>query len=160
MQKELFPEYKEYNPNSPLFDNFQHQSTDYLKNEISVSRLNELFQTGKITADEHSFLMDQLYPYKPEIRISVFALASLITASINWILMLKFTSGDKVYQLLTGEGRTTAGSILAPLAVIFFIAAIFEIKHRENTKGFSIAVAGLTIAIALLTLIIPSKFLL
>ncbi len=157
MNDNLFSQNNEYNPDSPIFNNFKYQTKDFSENEFPISRINDLFQKGIITNGEHSFLIGKFHAFKPEKRISYFAVVSLVTASINWILMLKFTIEDEIYQLLSGENRLTAGSILAPLAVILFVVAYFEVKKLSNVKGLRIGIAGLTLAIAILMIVIPVK---
>lgn len=152
MEREWNENKSHYDSNRPLFEDYDEYPS-VTSNQVGVERLNELFGSGYITAKEHSFLLRKLYPF--EKRTSYFAWASLLVASLNWILMLKFTFNDDVYELLSGSGRLTAGTILAPLSLIFFFLAVKEIRKRDDVKGFEIAIAGLTLATALLTIVIP-----
>ena len=152
MEREWNENRIDFDSSRPSFEDSYSQPQS-ASNRISVERLNHLFESGNLSAREYSFLLHKLYPV--EKRTSYFAWACLLCAALNWILMLKFTLSDDVYQLLTGEGRQTAGTILAPLAVIFFFLAAREIRKQQNVKGFEIAVAGLAIAVAILTIVVP-----
>ena len=154
MEREWNENKTNYNSSRPLFEDLYGQPS-ISSNKISVERLNTLFDEGYITAKEYSFLLRKLYPF--EKKTSYFAWASLLVASLNWILMLKFTFNDDVYELLSGSGRLTAGTILAPLSLIFFLLAVKEIRKHDDVKGFEIAIAGLTLATALLTIVIPTQ---
>lgn len=150
MEREWNENKDERNFDESSFEN-SYERLSYDSKKISVERLTFLFENGNITAREYSFLLQKLYP--TEKRTSYFAIASLLCAALNWILMLKFTVSGEEYQLLTGQGRQTAGTILAPLAVIFFFLAAREINKQENIKGLAIAAADLAIATVILTIV-------
>jgi len=142
----------ESNQYSPLFGNFYNDFASS-GNRISIDRINELFQSGHISPDEHSLLLQRFYPR--EKRISRFALACLFCSVFTWILMLKFTTYTNTYELLSGEGRLIAGTILPPVSLIFYYLAVREMREVKDVGGSRIAVAGLALALALLTLAIP-----
>lgn len=149
-------DYKDYELNSIFRQDFQKDDYSYANSTISLERVNQLFKDGSITSTEHSELIKKLYPF--EKKISAFAVLSLILSSINWILILKFSYGDDVYQLLTGENRYYVSLFMAPISLIFFFLAYSQIKKDDQTKGFSIAIAGATLAVAILSVTIPVFF--
>jgi hypothetical protein len=150
---EIDPKPREREPNTIFREELR--TTDYLwTTDFSLERINQLFQNGNITANEHSALIGKFYPV--EKKVSVFALLSLITASINWILMLKFTYHDDVYTLLSAGNKYYISLFLVPLSLLLFAFAIHEINRKENVKGFGIAIAGLTLALAILSITIPT----
>lgn len=83
-----------HEPNNSIFEGFDNQRL-FSDSQLSVERLNDLFQRGNITAKEHSFLMRKIYPV--EKKTSLFALACFLIAALNWVLMLKFTAYGEVY---------------------------------------------------------------
>jgi len=125
---------------------------------VTPERINQLFQTGAISSEEHSFLMKKLF--FQETRISGFAWASLLCAALAWLLMLSFTKGRQSFALLPGEGRLIAGLILAPLSLIFYYLARKEIRESAGeVGGLAIAARGQAVAIAILLIIVPALFL-
>ncbi len=122
--------------------------------EVSVERLNELLYGNNISSQEHSFLLQKLYPV--EKQISTFAWLCLVTAVVSWISFLTFSYGEAKFELMSGANRFRVISVLAPLAIAFFYFAYREIRTKQDIKGFNIALIGAAIAMTQLTIIIPT----
>lgn len=121
---------------------------------MTLERVNQLFRDGVISAEEHGFLVAILAP-SPK-RTSGFAWACLVCAAVGWILMMTFTVNGQQWSLLpSGEARLAVGGILSTLSLIMFLVARRETKTRADVGGQSIAAAGLAIAVAILSIVIP-----
>src|ERR1044071_1028334 len=116
---------------------------------MTIERINELFQNGSVTSEEHSFLVHKIYPR--ERSVSNFAWLSILCSVVAWILMLKFThKNGKEYQLLPNEYRTWVGAILPVVALVFYYLAKIEIGPMNEKQGIEIAARGQTLALAML----------
>lgn len=136
-----------------IFREELHEAKRPPQADFSLERINALLQNGSISEFEHNALIKEFYPV--EKKLSGFALASLLIAALNWVLILEFNYHDEIYQLLSAKNRYYVSLLPAPASLLFFFLAVNEIKTRENTKGFSLAIAGLTLALAILSIIIP-----
>jgi hypothetical protein len=119
---------------------------------MTIERVNELFQSGSITLEEHSFLIRKLSP--PERQISNYAWASLLCAAAAWTLMLKFTKNGQEFAFLSREGKITTTMILAPLSLVFYYLARKEARENEEVGGLEIAARGQALSIALLLIVV------
>jgi hypothetical protein len=127
-------------------------STQY--GDISLYRLNQLFQNGSISSEEHIFLVEKLFPAAE--RISIFAIASLITSITAFILTLKYTSGGHEYSLLSGDGRALAMTVFCPISILLAFIAYKEFRINDSVKGREFAAAGFIMsAMFLITMVIP-----
>jgi len=120
---------------------------------MTIERINELFQSGSISSEEHSLLLKKLHSI--ERPVSSFAWLSLLCSGIAWILMLKFTKNGREFQLLPGDTRLWVGTMLPSISLIFYYLAKKEISKGEGKKGLEIAARGQALALALLGIVIP-----
>jgi hypothetical protein len=149
-----FDELKEKQPFNKISDNFfASESFDSETSEMSVERLNDIFYAGYISPQEHSFLLRKLYAV--EKKISVYAWLCLSCALVSWISFLEFSFGETDYTLTSSDNKTRLVSVFAPLAIIFFCLTYREVKSKYNVKGLEIALVGVSVAVAQLTIIIP-----
>ncbi len=120
---------------------------------MRLERINQLFENGLITSEEHQFLVRQLY--SSEKRTSRFAWYSLLSAALGWLLSLKFTVSGEEYALLPSEARFKVAAVLAPLGLVFYYLARREIRNNLEVGGLEIAARGQAISIAILVIVIP-----
>lgn len=121
---------------------------------MDIDRINELFQKGEITGNEHHELLELARP-APQ-QTAGMAIACLVCGIAGWISMLTFTINGRVVGLLqSGEARLAAGGICSFLTIILYVLAKQRIGAEPGVGGRCIAVAGLTIALMLASIIVP-----
>jgi hypothetical protein len=120
---------------------------------MKVERINQLFEEGIITTQEHQFLIKKLYASNKV--TSIFAWASLWSASFGWLLMLKFTVNGREYALSPSEHKLSIGVISGLLGLAFYYLARRDIKNSSEVSGGEIAARGQAISLVILSLIIP-----
>ena len=135
-----------------LFQKTYTEVVDLKDSTIPDERLDELFDNGHISSKEYSFLMRKLYPI--EKSTSIYAWLCLAVSAVSWVSWMKFNFGDNVYELMSGGTRLKVVSLLAPLTVFLFFMAYKLIRTGKN-GGFEMALVGITIAIAQLTVVVP-----
>jgi hypothetical protein len=120
---------------------------------MKLERINQLFEEGLITSEEHQSLVKQFCSnYK---KTSRFVWASLITASIGWLIMLSYTVNGSERALLSSENRGFAGAIFGFQSLIFYYIAKLEIKNSLDVGGLEIAARGQALSIAILLIVVP-----
>ena len=125
---------------------------------MELMRINELLQQGAISAQEHEELVRMAMPPLPIVRrTSGCAVACLLLGALAWVLMLTYTINGRPYSLLpSGEARLAAGGILSLLALGMFFAARSQIRQsRGEVGGMPLAAAGLALAIAIGSIVVP-----
>lgn len=147
--------FQSYNDESTkIFENEYKNINSYNYGDISLRRLNTLFQEGKISANEHIYLVEKLFPATE--KVSLFAIASLVTSVIMWILLLRYEFGGKEYSLLSGESRSISATILCIISITLSYIAYKEIKMDASVKGTEFIAASFVLStLIFFTLVIP-----
>lgn len=138
-------------------ENSDENTRDYKKSaqsDFSVERLNELFYNQNITSQEHSYLLDKVYPI--EKKVSVFAWLCLSCAVIAWLSMMRFNHRGAKYELMSADYSLYVASFLTTTALVFYYLSYREIHKKRRLAGSNIALIGLTLTIAELTVTVPT----
>jgi hypothetical protein len=122
---------------------------------MNIERINQLFQGGYITAEEHNLLIQQKVG-SPKKKFT-YSLLTFIVGLAGNLLMLVFTKNGTQFALLSdGKHRLWAGAICSVLGIFTFLKARKEMSRPQNNEHF--AYIGIGIIITLLLIVIPIFF--
>jgi hypothetical protein len=123
---------------------------------MTIERINHLFESGTITAQEHNELI-LLYVNESKKSNSFFGYLTLILALFGYILMLSFTKDNNEFSVLSsGNQRLWAGGIFSIISIAAFVISNQINRAKKTSNNF--AYVGLGIAIAILFIVIPVFF--
>lgn len=119
---------------------------------MTIECINQLFENGLITSEEHQELINQTIGNpKPT---SKYNKLTFFFALCGYLLMLTFTKNGHTFSLLSnGNQRLWAGAIFSALGLFTFYKYRKEIDSQRNHNY--LAYIGIGLIVSLLVIVIP-----
>ncbi|MDF2192756.1 hypothetical protein [Paraflavitalea sp. CAU 1676] len=119
---------------------------------MTIDRINQLFENGHISAEEHNELINQSVAVVK--KNSTYSYWTIGLGLTGYLLMLTFTKNGHEFSLLgNGTQRLWAGTIFSLLGLFTFLKARAEIEAQQYKQN--LAYIGIGVIAAVLMVSIP-----